>query len=73
MRSSTVNSSTQDLILNYVPLSGQAQRLRYLLEYSIGALKDPKRADYVAAVGDLSSTHVLKDIRRKMITHPVGK
>jgi len=25
------------------------------------------RADYVAAVGDLSSVHALKDIRRKMM------
>jgi ubiquinone biosynthesis protein COQ4 len=39
----------------------------------LGALRDPLRADYVAAVGDLSSLHVLKDIRRKMQNDPMGR
>jgi ubiquinone biosynthesis protein COQ4 len=43
------------------------------MEYSIGALRDPLRADFVAAVGDLSSLHVLKDIRRKMLTTEEGR
>jgi hypothetical protein len=43
------------------------QRLKLLTSFAFGALRDPTRADYVAAVGDLSSVHALKDIRRRMM------
>jgi hypothetical protein len=38
-----------------------------LTQFAFGAVKDPEKADYVAAVGDLTSVHVLKDIRRRML------
>ena len=47
-------------------MGSQTQRLKLMTEFAFGALRDPLRADYVAAVGDLSSLHMLKDIRRKM-------
>ena len=43
------------------------QRLKLLTQFAFGALKDPMRADYVAAVGDLTSVHALRDIKRRMM------
>ena len=61
------DSHLTDLIQAYIPVQSPVQRFKMLVEYSLGAVKEPTRADYVAAVGDLSSTHVLRDIRRKMM------
>ena len=64
---SSKTSSLADLVQSYVSVPSHSQRLKLLAEYAFGALRDPQRADYVAAVGDLSSVHVLKDIRRRML------
>ena len=61
------HSSLIDLVQSYVSVPTTTQRLKLLTSFAFGALKDPLRADYVAAVGDLSSVHALKDIRRKMM------
>eukprot|EP00347_Sterkiella_histriomuscorum_P016389 403353374 len=58
-------SSLKDLIQNFTPVN-PSERLQLLLKYSLSSLQDPTKADYVAAVGDLSSVHTLKEIRRKM-------
>lgn len=63
---SSKQSSLLDLIQGYVSVGSHSERLQLLAQYAIGALRDPLRADYVAAVGDLSSVHVLKEIKRKM-------
>lgn len=63
---SSKQSSLLDLIQGYVSVGSHSERLKLLAQYAIGALRDPLRADYVAAVGDLSSVHVLKEIKRKM-------
>ena len=64
---SSKTSALTDLVESYVSVASQTQRLKLLAEYAFGALRNPHRADYVAAVGDLSSVHVLKDIRRRML------
>ena len=61
------HSSLIDLVQSYVSVPTTTQRLKLLTSFAFGVLKDPLRADYVAAVGDLSSVHALKDIRRKMM------
>ena len=66
-------SSLTDLISNYIPVTSQTQRLKLLTQFAFGALQDPQRADLVAAVGDLTSVHALKDIRRRMLLDEDGR
>jgi hypothetical protein len=49
------DSQLHDIIQNYISVKSTPSRLKLLLEYSFGALKDPTRGEYVSAVGDLSS------------------
>ena len=66
--SSTMKTSNLiDLVQEYVSVPSTTQRLKLLTQFAFGALKDPMRADYVAAVGDLTSVHALRDIRRRMM------
>jgi hypothetical protein len=44
-----------------------------LIKASIGALRDPTRADLVSEVGDLSSNHALKQMHIKMLVDPIGR
>lgn len=60
-------SNLLDLVQEYVSVPSTAQRLKLLTQFAFGALRDPMRADYVAAVGDLTSVHALRDIRRRMM------
>ena len=48
-----------DLIGNYESVPSPTFRFALLLKASFGALADPKRADLVSMVGDLSSSHAL--------------
>jgi ubiquinone biosynthesis protein COQ4 len=66
-------STLADLVQNYIPVASRSQRLKLLTEYAFGALRDPLRADYVAAVGDLTSVHALRDIRRRMLVDEEGQ
>lgn len=54
-------------------MASRSQRLKLLTEFAFGALRDPTRADYVAAVGDLTSVHALRDIRRRMLVDDEGQ
>jgi hypothetical protein len=66
--SSTIKTSNLlDLVQEYVSVPSTTQRLKLLTQFAFGALRDPMRADYVAAVGDLTSVHALRDIRRRMM------
>jgi hypothetical protein len=66
--SSTMKTSNLlDLVQEYVSVPSTTQRLKLLTQFAFGALRDPMRADYVAAVGDLTSVHALRDIRRRMM------
>ena len=66
--SSTMKTSNLiDLVQEYVSVPSTTQRLKLLTQFAFGALKDPMRADYVAAVGDLTSVHALRDIKRRMM------
>lgn len=47
------------------------QRFQLLTQYAVDSLRDPTKADSVAAVGDLSSVNYLRDIRRKMMYLPL--
>jgi hypothetical protein len=60
-------SNLLDLVQEYVSVPSTTQRLKLLTQFAFGALKDPTRADYVAAVGDLTSVNALRDIRRRMM------
>lgn len=60
-------SDLVDLVKEYISVPSTTQRLKLLTQFAFGALKDPLRADYVAAVGDLTSVHALMEIRRKMM------
>jgi len=56
----------EDIVRNYKSISSPQERLRLLLEVSMGALRNPERADLVSACGDLSSHVALEKIKRKM-------
>jgi hypothetical protein len=60
-------SNLLDLVQEYVSVPSTTQRLKLLTQFAFGALRDPMRADYVAAVGDLTSVHALRDVRRRMM------
>ena len=48
-----------DIVRNYKPISSPIGRIRQLVKASVGALRDPLRADLVAECGDLSSQAAL--------------
>ena len=56
----------EDIVRNYKSVSSPQERLRLLFEVSLGALRNPERADLVSACGDLSSHVALEKIKRKM-------
>ena len=58
--SSRPSSGIQDLISNYESVPSATSRFGLLFKASLGALADPKRADLVSVVGDLSSCHALQ-------------
>ena len=50
-----INKNLEDIIRNYKSVRSPSDRLSLLISSSVGALRDPLRADLVAACGDLSS------------------
>jgi len=62
----------QDIINNYEKLT-EPQRWSLIFQSALGAFRDPKRADLVSALGDLTSYPILLDIRDKMRKDPVGR
>ena len=71
--SSRPSSGIQDLINNYESVPSPTARFGLLLKASFGALADPKRADLVSVVGDLSSSHALHSMRLKMLSNSTGR
>lgn len=71
--SSRPSSGIQDLINNYESVPSPSQRFGLLLKASFGALADPKRADLVSVVGDLSSSHALHNMHLKMLSNTTGR
>jgi len=56
----------EDIVKNYKSVTRPSERFKLLLQSSVGALKDPERADLVSMCGDLSSTEALKRIEKRM-------
>ena len=46
----------EDLILNYQSVKTPLDRFKLFVQAASGAIQDPKRADLVSAVGDLTSS-----------------
>jgi ubiquinone biosynthesis protein COQ4 len=57
------------------PLSihNTADRWQLLLQHATTALRDPTRADAVAAVGELTGTTAIQQLQKVMRAHPVGQ
>lgn len=62
-----------DIVRNYKPISSPIGRIRQLVKASVGALRDPLRADLVAECGDLSSQAALQQIQAKMVKSESGR
>lgn len=60
------HKNVEDIIRNYKPINSPRDRLNLLIQSSIGALRDPTRADLVSITGDLSSQEALKQIKKRM-------
>ena len=50
-----VHSNIKDIVRNYRSIKTPGERFGRLVRSSVGALRDPKRADLVSECGDLSS------------------
>jgi len=69
VRSATSSSSDSDDCY----ASRTARTMRLLADNASIALKDPTRADAVAAVGELTGLRALRRLLEKMQRHPVGR
>lgn len=67
------HKNIEDIIRNYKPVNSPRDRLNLLFQSSIGALKDPSRADLVSITGDLSSQDALKNIKKQMEESEIGR
>ena len=63
----------EDIVRNYESVNSPAERFKLLVTASLGALKDPKRADLVSACGDLSSHAALAKVMRQMEADEEGR
>jgi ubiquinone biosynthesis protein COQ4 len=72
-----VEENMKDIINNFKRQPWHDQdgfsRISKLISCSIEAIRDPTRADMVAAVGDLSGTRALKLMRTKMMSDSEGR
>ena len=64
--------SLDDILLNYTRVTSPSDRFSLLVKSAVGALSDPKRADLVSDVGDLSGEPALTFIERRMKASPNG-
>jgi ubiquinone biosynthesis protein COQ4 len=49
------------------------QRLRWTAQHALAAIRDPTRADSVAAIGELTGVEALRQLLSVMRQHPVGQ
>ena len=68
-----IEPGLEDIVRNYARVSSAQERMKLLLQVSLGALRDPERADLVSACGDLSSHAALAKLQRKMEADEEGK